>query len=178
MANTAKSQAAAFAAQPPASPVASGTLKNAGITFLLALALFGSLVGFRTDTVNGVLEITTHFGKAALLAAMVAAVRFLTDVLIWRRLGEGETVASLLPAAAPIFRAAAVAGLLAGLFLFIIPGLRSYIIAQAAAVYEPFGPISDLLTFVCIAAFVVVLAMAGVRLLRMAFVLDKKAAAE
>ncbi len=40
-------------------------LRDAAITFLIALALFGSLVGLRTDTINNTLEITTHFGKAA-----------------------------------------------------------------------------------------------------------------
>ncbi|MGA9548248.1 MAG: hypothetical protein WBS14_11320, partial [Rhodomicrobium sp.] len=43
-------------------------LRDAGITFLIALALFGPLVGLRTDTVNNALEITTHFGKALALS--------------------------------------------------------------------------------------------------------------
>ena len=46
-------------------------LRDAGITFPIALALFGPLVGLRTDTVNNV-PITTHFGKALALSGVIA----------------------------------------------------------------------------------------------------------
>jgi branched-chain amino acid transport system permease protein len=142
-------------------------LRDAGITFLIALALFGSLVGFRTDTVNGVLQITTHFGKAALFAGVVAAVRLLVDVLIWRRLAVGQTFASLVPAAAPILRGIAIAGIALGCVLFLIPGLRTDLIAAVGSEFWLLGTLVDLLTFVCMGAFAVVLAMALARALRL-----------
>ncbi len=165
-------------AKPEAAPVVTRTagvrlpldaLRDAGITFLIALALFGSLVGFRTDAVNGALEITTHFGKALLFAGAVTALRFTYDILVWRRLADGESLASLVPAAIPVMRAMAGLGLVLGFFLFVIPGSRSNLIAWASSAYWLLGTIADLVTFACVAAFLVVAAMGAVRLLRLVF---------
>ncbi len=141
-------------------------LRDAAVTFLIALALFGPLVGLRTDTVNNVLEITTHFGKALALSGAIAGVRLAFDLLIWRRLADGETVASLAPAAIPILRVAAGLGLVLGFVLYFFPALRSDLIAWAAGSFWWLGSIADLLTFACMAAFVIVAAMILIRLAR------------
>jgi branched-chain amino acid transport system permease protein len=141
--------------------------RDAGVTFLLALALLGALVGLRTDTVNGVLEITAHFGKATLFAGLIAAARFLADILIWRPLDGGATAAWLSKAAAPVLRAAAFAGIAFGLVLYLTGGLRTSLIEWAAGQSWLAGTLTDLLSFACIAAFVSVLAMAAVRGIRL-----------
>ncbi len=151
-----------------------GALKGAVITFLIALALFGPLIGLRTDTINNRLEITTHFGTALLLSGAVAVVRLLADILVWRRLGDGRAIASLLPAAKPVAVAAAVAGLAAGLVLFLFSGLRSSLIAWAAGYSWALGSTVDLITFACIGGFVVVAAMGLVRLVRVALAALRK----
>jgi len=143
-------------------------LRGAAITFLIALVLFGSLVGLRTDTINNALEITTHFGKALLLSGVVAGVRLAYDLLVWRRLADGQTVASLIPSLIPIARATAVFGLALGFVLYVFPALRSNLIAWAAGVFWWLGSIADLITFACMAAFVVVAAMGIIRVARIA----------
>ena len=145
-------------------------LRDAGIAFLIALALFGPLVGLRTDTVNNALEITTHFGKALALSGVIAGVRLAFDLLVWRRLADGETIASLAPAAIPILRIAAGLGLILGFVLYFFPALRSDLIAWAAGSSWWLGSITDLLTFACMAAFVIVAAMIFIRLARIVMV--------
>ena len=144
-------------------------LRDAAITFLIALALFGSLVGLRTDTVNNALEITTHFGTALLLSGVVAGARLAADLLVWRRLGDGETIASQIPALIPVARATAGLGLVAGCALYFLPALRSDLITWASSSSWWLGSITDLVTFACIAAFVVVAAMGIIRAARVAF---------
>ena len=95
MADVAERPVAKTAAGAAEARGAADAARDAGITFLLALALFGSIVGLRTDSANGGLEITTHFAKAAGLAAAVAALRFLLDILVWRPLDAGRTLAFL-----------------------------------------------------------------------------------
>ncbi len=168
MADTADRTANPFSDRDAASWGVSASIRDAGVTFLIGLALFGSLVGFRTDTVNGVLEITTHFGLAALFAAIVAVARFLIDVLIWRRLAEGQTLVSLIPIMAPLVRAASIGAVLVGLILFLAPGLRSDMLAWAASQTWLFGTLADLLTFACMGSFIVVLAMGAARTGRLA----------
>jgi branched-chain amino acid transport system permease protein len=167
MADTAEPETTlrAVRAQTPWLPASA--VRDASITFLVALALFGSLVGFKTDSVNGVMEITTHFGKATLFAGIVAAVRFLLDILIWRRLAGGQTFALLVPIAAPIMRGASIAGIALGFVLFMSPGLRTDLVASAGSVYWLLGTLADLLTFVCMGAFAVILAMGAARILRL-----------
>ena len=133
------------------------------ITFLIALALFGSLVGFRTDTVNSALEITTHFGKALLFAGVAAGVRLDFDLLVWRRLADGEShrIARSLPHSGRARDGGL--GLVLGLSSFSFLRLRSELIARAAASSWLLGSITDLVTFACVAAFVVVAAMGIVR---------------
>ncbi len=144
-------------------------LRDAAITFLVALALFGSLVGFRTDTVNNALEITTHFGKALLLSGLIAGVRLAVDLLIWRRLGDGEAVSSLAPALIPIGRAMAGVGLALGFVLYAFPALRLELIAWASGSAWWLGSIADLASFACIAAFAIAAVMALSRIARIAF---------
>ena len=165
------------AAKPEAAPAVhrmpgwlpADALRDAAVTFLIALALFGSLVGLRTDTVNNALEITTHFGAALLLSGVVASVRLAFDVLVWRRLANGETIVSLIPAIVPIAHAVAGFGLALGALLYFFPSLRSDLIAWAGGSFWWLGSITDLLTFACIAAFVVVAAMGLIRAARAAF---------
>ncbi len=166
MADAAKPEAAPAVHRLPAW-LPADALRDAAITFLIALALFGSLVGLRTDTVNNALEITTHFGKALLLSGVVAGVRLAFDLLVWRRLADGESIVSLIPAAIPIARATVGLGLVLGSILYFWPSLRSEIIAWAAGSFWWLGSIADLLTFACIAAFVVAAAMSLTRVARL-----------
>ncbi len=145
--------------------------RDAGLTFLLALALFGSLVGLRTDTANGGLEVTTHFGKAAGLAAAVAAVRLLFDVFVWRPLDGGRTIGFLTQLTAWAKRPAIAAALGTGFLLYAWGGLRTSLIGWAAGQSWLAGTLADLVTFACIAAFIVLLAMAAARLMRLLFAL-------
>ncbi|HWJ19049.1 MAG TPA: high-affinity branched-chain amino acid ABC transporter permease LivM [Geobacterales bacterium] len=144
-------------------------LRDAAITFLIALALFGSLVGLRADTVNNALEITTHFGKALLLSGIVAGLRLAVDLLVWRRVADGETIASLIPALIPVGRALAGFGLVLGFVLYVFPTLRSDLIAWASGSFWWLGSIADLVAFACIAGFVVAAAMVLSRVARIAF---------
>ncbi len=149
-------------------------LRDAAITFLIALALFGSLIGFRTDTINNTLEITTHFGKALLFSGIVAGVRLAFDVLIWRRLGDGETIASQIPAAIPLAKGIGAFGLVAGLVFFLFTDLRASLISWAGSSFWLLGSITDLVTFACIAAFVVVATMGLIRLTRVLLEMRQK----
>ncbi len=168
MADTAELSAAECRAPRSLAQGLGSAAQEAGVTFLLALALFGSLVGLRTDTVNGVMEITTHFGKAVLFAGLVAGARFLMDSLIWRPLDGGFTLGLLTRYTLPLLRAAFIAGIAAGAVLYLDGGLRTAIIEWMAARHWLAGTMADLLTFASIAAFIVVFAMTvsrGVRLL-------------
>jgi branched-chain amino acid transport system permease protein len=174
MTDTAKPDAAAAARPVPAPRIPADALKNAGIAFLVALALFGSLIGFKTETVNGALEISTRFGMAFIYSAIVAGVRLLADLLIWRRLADGQSLASLFPAAKPVLRTAAGFGLALGLVLFFAPGLRTNLIAWVAQEYWLLGTLTGLATFTCMAGFVVAAAMALVRLARVVLAILRK----
>ena len=138
-------------------------VRDAGITFLLALALLGSLVGLRTDSANGGLEVTVHFAKAAGMAGAVAAIRFLFDIVVWRPLDGGRTLAALTSTVRRLRTPAIVAALGTGLLLFAWGGTRTAIIEWASRRSWAAGTATDLLTFACIAAFIVILAMAAVR---------------
>jgi branched-chain amino acid transport system permease protein len=162
MTDTAKPGAASAVHRLPAW-LPADALRDAAITFLIALALFGSLVGLRTDTVNNALEITTHFGKALALSGAVAGGRLAFDLLVWRRLANGETIGSLIPSVIPIGRGTAGLGLVLGAFLYFNPSLRSDLIAWAGGSFWWLGSITDLATFACIAAFMVVTAMGVIR---------------
>jgi branched-chain amino acid transport system permease protein len=157
-----------FEARASGVPGPAAALRDAGATFLLAFALLGSLVGLRTDTVNGVMEISTHFAKAALMAALVTAARLLMDVLVWRPVDGGRTLALLQITAAPALKIAAAAAIATGAALYLDGGLRTDIVSAAADHSWLLGTLTDLLTFACIAAFVVAIAMAVSRALRLA----------
>ncbi len=168
MTDTAKPEAASPSAPLAGVRIPAEALKEAGITFLVALALFGPLVGLRTEAAEGGLQVATHFGKALAFAAVVAAGRLLLDVLVWRRSSEGQSLAMLFPAARALGRAAGAAGLLAGLCLFAVPSLRASLISSAGAASWLLGILIDLLSFACVSAFVVAAAMVLIRLARMA----------
>jgi branched-chain amino acid transport system permease protein len=174
MTDLAKPDLSSLAGRAAAARIPAAAFKEAGIAFLVALALFGSLVGLKTEAAEGGLVIATHFGTAVALAAAVAVGRLLLDIFVWRRLRDGEGLAAILPAAAPIARAAAVAGLAAGLILFAAPGLRAKLIASAAGASWVLGAFADLVAFACVASFVVVAAMTLVRLARIALAALRK----
>jgi branched-chain amino acid transport system permease protein len=155
------------AAKVAAPAVKASAAKEAGITFLLALALFGSLIGLRTDSANGGLEISAHFGKATALAAAVAGARYLLGIFVWQPLDGGRTLAVFARFTAWAKWPAIVAALGTGLILYATGGLRTELIDWASGRSWLAGTLVDLLTFACIAAFIVALAMAAVRLLRL-----------
>jgi branched-chain amino acid transport system permease protein len=137
--------------------------RDAGITFLLALALFGSLVGFKTE---GALELSYHFGKALLFAAVTAAIRFLFDVFIWRKLDGGRAHAFLTRLSAKARKPAIGVALAAGLVLYATSGLRTDIIGWAGSLSWLAGILADLITFACISAFIVIFGMVLARCMR------------
>ncbi|MGO9546638.1 MAG: high-affinity branched-chain amino acid ABC transporter permease LivM [Rhodomicrobium sp.] len=143
---------------------AASALREAGIAFLIAMALFGSLVGLRTE---GGLEVSTHFALALALAVSVTLLRLLFDVLIWRPLDGGRTLRFLTKFWAGARLPALIAALFAGLVLFASSGLRTELITLAENEFWLAGTLTDLLTFVSIAAFILVLAMVVVRLGRL-----------
>ncbi len=153
---------------------ATSAARDAGIAFLLALALFGSLVGLRTDPANGGLAVTVHLAKAVGLAAAVAAVRFLLDVLIWRPLDGGRTLAFMARFSARAKLPAIAAALAIGAALYATGGLRTSLIERASSQSWLAGTLTDLLTFACIAAFLAILAMVAARVLRLFLALLSK----
>ena len=165
MADAAKPEAASALHRLPAW-LPADALREAGITFLVALALFGSLVGLRTDTVNNALEITTHFGTALLLSAGVAGGRFVLDLLVWRR--AGDALASLVPAALPSGRFAAAIALGLGAVLYVFPALRSRLLEAANGSAWWLGSIADLISFACMTGFIAGAAMIVIRAARVA----------
>lgn len=165
MADAAKPEAAAAVNRLPAW-LPADALRDAGITFLVALALFGSLVGLRTDTVNNVLEITTHFGPALLLSAGVAGGRLALDLLVWRRAGDG--LVSLVPVGIPIGRFAAALTLGLGAVLYVFPAWRSRLLEWANGSAWWLGSIADLVSFACMAGFIAGAAMIVIRAVRVA----------
>jgi branched-chain amino acid transport system permease protein len=167
MAEAAERIAAESAGRKSQGGSAGAAARDAGITFLLAMALSSSLVGLRTDTINGVLEITTHFAKATLFAGLITAARFLLDILIWRPIDGGVTAAWLSKAAAPALRVIVFAAIAFGLVLYLTGGLRTTIMEWAAAQHWLAGVLADFLTFASIGAFVSVGGMAAVRGVRL-----------
>jgi branched-chain amino acid transport system permease protein len=146
---------------------AGNAIKDAGIAFLLALALLGSLVGLRTDSAAGGLTITVHFAAAAGMAATVAAIRFLFDIVVWRPLDGGRTRTALIRIFGRLRVPAVAAALVTGLLLYCWGGARTAIIEWASNKSWLAGKAADFLTFACIAAFILVLAMAGARVVRL-----------
>ncbi len=150
---------------------AGSAIRDAAITFLLALALLGSLVGLRTDSAGGGLEITTHFALATALAAAVAGARFFMDVVVWRPLDGGRTLAAFTRILKKSRFPAILAALGTGLFLFAWGGTRTAIMEWASGKSWLAGIFADFGTFACIAAFVVVLAMLASRAFRLVLTL-------
>ena len=119
-------------------------IRDAGITFLLALALLGSLVGLRTDSADGGLEVTVHFAKAAGMAGAVAAIRFLFDIVVWRPLDGGRTLAALTGTVRRLRIPAIIAALGTGLLLFAWGGTRTALIEWASRRSWAAGTATDL----------------------------------
>src|SRR5271165_1291180 len=138
-------------------------LREGAIAFALAMALFGSLVGFKTE---GGLELTYHFGKAALLAAAVGGARFLADIIFWRPADGGRRAAAIMGFLRRLKWPAVFGSLIAGFLLYAIGGLRSDLIASAAGVSWLVGILTDLVTFACIAVFIITAMMAATRIAR------------
>ncbi len=143
-------------------------LRDATMTFAIALALAISLVGLKTDTVNGVLELQTRIGFAVLLALGVAVARFLVDVFVWRPnpAGTAPFAGALLPPSAQ--RGVLIGGAALGLLFYFVPGLRMSFIEAGTRLLPLFGPIADLASFGCIAAFVLLVAITAAHALRAA----------
>ncbi len=142
-------------------------IKDAAITFLLALALSDTLIGLRTESSGGGLEITTHFALATALAAAVAGGRFFLDIVVWRPLDGGRTLAALIRWWKNGRLPAALAALAGGLYLFATSGTRTAIIEWASGKSWLAGVLADFATFASIGAIVLVLAMLAVRAFRL-----------
>ena len=143
---------------------AASSLRGAGITCLLLLALYIPLIGIRTE---GSLEFSTHFGLALALVTAQTVIRFLVDIFIWRPVDGGRTLAALKRIRAAATLPALFLVFVAGGWMFAAGGLRTWLIGQAASYSWLGGTLTDLFTFACIAAFAVVFTMAASRVLRL-----------
>ena len=164
MGETAVRTSAAPAETAPSRGAAVSALRGAAITFLVAFALFGPLVGLR---IEGKLKLSSHMGLALALTGAVTAVRFLFDILVWRPLDGGHTFEFLGRAWRSGKFLALAAVIVVGLTLFAWGGIRTAIIDGANGYHWLAGTVADLVTFSCIAAFAIVSAMAMLRLLRL-----------
>ncbi|MDZ4792253.1 MAG: high-affinity branched-chain amino acid ABC transporter permease LivM [Hyphomicrobiales bacterium] len=115
----------AIAASDAPRSVMGEALRDAGLAGLVAFILFGSLVGLVTEPQQEKLVLTYQWEYALGLALMVAAVRFLLDVFVWRRV---VPVAAALPQGLMRYKRALLTALPAlyilGGVLFLIPSFR------------------------------------------------------
>jgi branched-chain amino acid transport system permease protein len=77
-------------------PGARGLLADLAVTTLLSLAIFGVMVGLRTETIPGGLELEPQWTTALIIVAVVVVGRLVLHLTLWNR-PAGETV-SLMPA--------------------------------------------------------------------------------
>jgi branched-chain amino acid transport system permease protein len=167
MANIAERPAAEAAVPGKTARAAQDAIKDAGITFLLAFVLLGTLVGLRMDSGNGGLQISMHLAKAAGMAAAVAAIRFLLDIAVWRPLDGGRTLAAISRISARLRRPAIATALFAGLLFYAWGAAHTAVIEFASRQSWAAGTAADLLIFVCIGAFIVIFAMVAARIVRL-----------
>lgn len=151
-------------------------LRDFLITFALGLLLFGTLVGFKTETVNEVLILTGRFWLAVGLSAGVAVIRLLMDIFIWTpRAGKPASLqprflpANMLKALVAVFMAA-------GAILFFAPSVRALFAESIAAVFfflpgwQPQIRVAvSVISFAAMAVFVIVAAMLAAKVLRLLF---------
>jgi branched-chain amino acid transport system permease protein len=151
------------------------SLREAAITFAVAFILFGSLVGFKTETVQTNLVLTTRFGAAFALALAVAIIRLLADLLIWRRGGLDRVLSGVTAGSHNAGKAALALFFLAGAAFFIVPGvsgdfsdLFADVFAFAPGWTEGVRTFAFTLSFLAMTVFVLLTAMAAARILRIA----------
>jgi branched-chain amino acid transport system permease protein len=150
-----------------------GALRDALITFGLALLISISIVGLRTEVTPDGLALSTHLPKAIGFAAAIAFFRFLIDVLLWRR--GADSLAALMPRFAAIGRGVGVLAVAAGAVLFALSGTRTELVASARNTYWLLGTAADLVTLACMAAFSIVAAMLIVRVVRVLVLREREA---
>ncbi|MFB9354587.1 high-affinity branched-chain amino acid ABC transporter permease LivM [Sneathiella chinensis] len=59
--------------------------KDLVVTFLLAAAIFGTTIAFKTETAIGGLTLETHYGLAAAVVGVVVVGRFILWMTVWRK---------------------------------------------------------------------------------------------
>lgn len=151
-------------------------IRDAILTALIAFALFGSLVGFKTESEQNVIVLTTRWGDAILLTLAVAVGRFLLDVFIWRGLAPVEVVGKSLALKdlKPLLKALAGILYIAGAAFFLIEGARTGAVkalsSLAGAEWQAaIGTLVGLLSLLAMSLFVLATAMVVARLGRLAW---------
>ncbi len=162
-------------ADTPSQSILGEAVRDAILTALIAFALFGSLVGFKTESEQSVLVLTTRWGDAIALTLAVAVGRFLLDVFVWRGLAPTDVIGKSLSFEdfKPVLKAAAAAFYIAGAAFFLLEGSRAGV-EQALSSFagtEWRGAIRTLVSLVGLLAmgvFVLITAMVVARLGRLA----------
>jgi branched-chain amino acid transport system permease protein len=85
-------RAEAYAGEPPFKAMATAgqdrltsALKDSAIAALVALAMAGPMIGLRTDTVPGGLELVQNWTPVAVIVAIVAIGRLILNLFVWNR---------------------------------------------------------------------------------------------
>jgi len=87
------------------------SLKDAGVAALIALALFGPLVGLKTEVTTGGLFLTQRWGDVAIAVAVVFVGRLLLNLLVFKTDKPlTRTIAAALPSGAGLGKVGAVVG--------------------------------------------------------------------
>ena len=87
------------------------SLKDAGVAALITLALFGPLVGLKTEVTTGGLFLTQRWGDVAIAVAVVFVGRLLLNLLVFKTDKPlTRTIAAALPSGAGLGKVGAVVG--------------------------------------------------------------------
>ncbi len=150
------------------------SIREAVVTFAVAFILFGSLIGFKTESVQETLTLAFRFGTAFALAAAVAIIRLLFDVFVWRRGGLARIGAGLGEGWQTALRTLIAVIFIAGGVFFLVPGASETFstaivgfLSFSAGWDNTFETLAWTLTFVAMAVFLLFVAMLLARAIRL-----------
>jgi branched-chain amino acid transport system permease protein len=145
-------------------------IKNAVITGLIAFLLFVVIIGLKTENAQEGILLVPRLGSAVAWAAGAAIGRFLLEVFVWR--GGRSTSEPVMSNNAIIV--AIGLSFAVGAYLYLVPGARQQIANDVASIFgaEEWQARTriavELISFLFLSAFVAILAMGLVYLVRLA----------
>lgn len=152
--------------------------KEALIAGFIALVLFGTMIGFKTEASPDGLIVEYRWGTAIALSAAVVIVRLVFDLFVWRRVVKPEKLTARISEAVTSTAAIAVLAFLytLGAAFFLLDGTRTAVIDGFVSIlswtpatwHSKLRTLADLLTFGITAVFLVGTALGFVRALRYA----------